>query len=135
MNLLTNISNWIEEISEPYEDSWKYYTQDRAVLKGLPVTIISTTAAAYLLGVKPSMGAIFGLINYIALTSLIEIFRVHQDIDKTKACVILGVSGAISLAFVQTVCKTTMTYQIAIMLAVAAFAGQISREFFYNDEE
>ncbi len=83
---------------------------------------------------KPSTGAIFGTVNYIALTSLIETIRAHHNIDKTKAVVILGISCAISLAFIRTVCKTTMNYQTAALLATASFAGQIAREFLSNED-
>ena len=135
-NALSNFSDWTEELSDPLESPWKYYTQERAVLKGLPIAMISTIAAAYLFNcAKASTGAIFGVVNYVILTFLIEIIRAHQEIDKTKACVILGISCAVSFAFVQTVCKTSMTYQTAIILGIAAFAGQLSREFLMNEDD
>lgn len=131
-NTYSNIQEWQSDLvqSEP----WRYYVQERAVIKGLPIAVISTIAASYLFNcAKVSTGAIFGAVNYITLTSLLEIIRAHHEIDRTKAMVILGISSAISLAFIQTICKTAMSYQTAIILSVAAFAGQLSREFLVTD--
>ena len=41
-----------------------------------------------------------------------------------KALVLIGLSGPIGSAFIQTVCKTTMTYQAVFILTTASLAGQ-----------
>lgn len=134
-NAWSHVRDWVQgedEFDAGLDDSnWTYYVKGRAVLHGLPIAGISTVAAGYLFNcASASTGAIFGVVNYIALTSLLEIIRAHHDIDETKAGVIIGISGAISMAFIQTVCKTNMTYSAAIILGTAAFAGQLTREFF-----
>lgn len=138
-NTWSNFLEWKEECVDQASDwldhNWDYYTQERGVSRGLPIAMISSIAASYLFQcAKPSSAGIFGAVNYITLTSLLEVIRARHYIDTTKACVILGISGAISLAFMQTVCKTAMTNQTAIILATAAFAGQIARSFGMPEE-
>lgn len=131
-NAWSNFQNSDDEFAH---SEWRHYIHERAVLKGFPIAVISSIAAAYLFNcAKVSTGALFGAVNYIALTSLIEVIRAHHDIDKTKAAAILIISGGISLAFMQTLCKTAMTYQTAILLSTAAFAGQLAREFLMKDD-
>lgn len=79
-------------------------------------------------------GALFGTVNYLVLTSLLEIIRTHHEIDKPTAVALIGISGSISWAFVQTVCKTALTYQAAIILTTAAFAAQVARRFFVTED-
>lgn len=128
LNFLDWKDDCINQTSEWLDYNWDYYTQERKVIKGLPIAVISCIAAGYLFQcAQPSPAAIFGAINYITLTSLLEVIRANHHIDAPKACIILGISGAVSLAFVQTVCKTAMTYYAAMILATAAFAGQLAR--------
>lgn len=125
----------VEQQSEWLDRNWNDYTQERAILQGLPIAVISSIAAAYLFQcTSPIAGAIFGAINYLTLTPLVEISHTHYKIDNTQACIILAVNGAISLAFIQTVCKTTMTYQAAAILTIAAFGGQLARQFFSTQD-
>jgi hypothetical protein len=135
----SHVRDWVQgadEFDAGLDDrQWTYYVKGRAVLHGLPIAAISTVAAAFLFNcANASTGAIFGVVNYLALTSLLEIIRAHHEIDKTKAGVIIGISGAISMAFIQTVCKTNMTYYAAIILGTAAFAGQLTRLFYMTEE-
>ncbi len=138
-NVCSSFQEWRQEItdqaSEWLDHNWEYYTKERAIFKGLPFAAISTLACTLLFNcTKPAIGTIFGVVNYIILTSSLEIIRKHHEIDKIKALAILGMSGAISLAFIRTVCKTSMSYQAAILLATAAFAGQLAREYFSTQE-
>lgn len=140
INLLSttcsNFIQWKDEILEECEGTWKYFTKERCIPQGFPVAVVSSIAAAYLFNCsKLSTGAVFGAVNYITLTSLLEIVRVHHEIDHAKAGALIGLSGAISMAFIQTVCKTSISYQTSIILGIAAFAGQLTREFFVDHED
>ncbi len=133
-NRWSNFTEWTEEIIDQSPDL-KYYIQDRAVIHGLPVAAISTVAAGYLFDcAKTSTAAIFGVVNYLTLTSLLEMIRSRHEIDKLEGAIIIGVSGVISMAFIQTVCKTSMTYQTAMVLGAAAFAGQVGRLVLSNPD-
>lgn len=131
-----NFQRWKEEVSEQLTEN--YYIHNRAVLHGLPFATITTLVAGMLCDcAKPSQGAIFGAANYMVLTSLVEITHQPQykfD-EKTKAAILLGISGAVSWAFTQTICKTSLTYKAAIVLSVAAFAGQLARFHYGKSEE
>jgi hypothetical protein len=139
-NAWSNFLEWKDEVLEQQSEylnrSWNYYTEERAVIRGFPIAVISSMAAAYFFQcARPTTGAIFGAVNYLTLTSLSEILRAHHEIDKTERYIILGVSGAISFAFMQTVCKTAMTYQAALILTIAAFGGQLARCCFSTQDD
>lgn len=124
-----NLQQWKEEVTEQLAEN--YYIHNRAVPHGFPFATITTLVAGVLFNcAKPAQGAIFGAANYVVLTSLVEITHQPQykfD-EKTKAMVLVGISGAVSWAFTQTVCKTSLTYKAAIVLSVAAFVGgQLAR--------
>ncbi len=144
--MIKNISNacsdfleWKDEVlsrqSEWLNHQWNYYTKERAILQGLPIAIITSIATAYLFQcTRPVTALIFGAVNYLAVTTLLEIMRTHHKIDRTQACILLTIGGAMSVAFIQTVCKTSMTYQAAILLTIAAFSGQLARQFFSTED-
>jgi hypothetical protein len=135
-SLWSRFQDWKEEAfsedsSEGFGHYWNYYYNERAVLHGLPIAMISTMATAYLFDcAKTSTGATFGLVNYITLTCSLEAIRHHQEIDTITGYVITGINGAVSLAFIRTVCNTEINYQTAIVLGIAAFAGQFFRQYF-----
>jgi hypothetical protein len=136
-NAWSDFVDWKEETSEKAAEwlnhKWDYYTKDRAVIHGFPIAVLSSIAATFLFNcTKRSTAAIFGAVSYLTLTSLLEIIRAHHYVDKTKACIIVGVSSAVTLGFIKTVCKTSMTYQAAIILSIASFSGQLAREFFID---
>ena len=124
----SGLCDWKNETIERSE-KLRFYTQDRAVHKGLPIAIISSIAAAYLFNAAPlAVGAVFGAVNYITLTSLLEITRSQYiKIDKPIAFAIIAASSAISGAFIHTICKTSISVQTILVLSAAAFAGQIMR--------
>jgi hypothetical protein len=131
-----NFQAWKEDVTEQLAEN--YYIYNRAVLHGFPFATITTLVAGVLFDcAKPSQGAIFGAANYVVLTSLVEI--THQPQYKfdetTKAAALLGISSAVSWAFTQTVCKTSLTYKAAIVLSVAAFAGQVARLHYGKSDE
>ena len=126
-NTWSGLYEWKNETIERSENL-RFYTQDRAVHKGVHISIISSIAAAYLFNAAPlAVGAVFGAVNYITLTSLLEITRSQYNIDKPAALAIIGASSAITGAFIHTICKTSISVQAILILSAAAFAGQIMR--------
>lgn len=126
--------NWgQEELGE--QTTWKYYTRNRAVFHGLPIAAITAAASAYLFqATSAKTGAIFGTVNYITLTTFIEAIRAHYEIDPPKAVILVGMACLVSHAMMETIFKASISYQTAIMLGVASFAGQLARDFFINED-
>lgn len=136
-NTWSDIREWKDETTERLQrsENIRYYTQDRAVLKGLPVAVISSIAAAYLFNCSTLVtGAIFGTVNYLTLTTLLEVIRNVYEIDNKTGAFIIGISSAISLALVRNVCRTPLSIQAAVILSVAAFAGQLLRLHVINKQ-
>lgn len=131
------IAEWGEDFKETVTDSvdWEYYVNDRAVLHSLPLTVISTVAfAALFSSTSLATAALYGTIYSAVFTPLAEISRQHIELDNTKNMIILGISYAVTTAFINTISKTHMSYLVAIPLSFAAFGGQIARICFMDRE-
>ncbi|CUI17242.1 hypothetical protein PNK_1633 [Candidatus Protochlamydia naegleriophila] len=131
------VLEWSEELKDSVADHvdqhWDYYVKERAVLHSLPITVISTVAfAALFSSTSLSTAALYGVVYSVVFTPMVEIARQQIDLDLKKSSVILGISYAVTTAFINTVCKTHMNYQVAIPLALAAFGGQIVRICFMD---
>src|SRR5262245_13054351 len=89
-NLWPGFQEDLPEFEE--QTTWKYYIKDRAVLHGLPIAAITAAASAYLFqAVSEKTGAIFGVVNYITLTSIIEVLYDHFENEIPNAAVIASV--------------------------------------------
>lgn len=69
-NLWSDFQEWkedfVEHFDEDYGRLWKYYTQERAIFKGLPFATISAMACALLFNcAKPSSGAFLGQLTIL----------------------------------------------------------------------
>lgn len=126
---LENVEAFKLEATEYLENQWQYYVNDRCIFSGLAISVITTAAAAYLFqGVSPQSGAIFGIVNYTAVTALSESTRSYSNVGQIKMIGILGISYLISKAFMKTVCRVSLSHHKALILAVAAIAGQLYRD-------
>lgn len=129
---LSNVNEWCCELQE--SENWIYYVHDRAVCHGFPVAVITSGVAAALFNcAKISTGATFGAVNYLALTFLLEAIRARHHIDTAKAVAILAIGSAVSVGFVQTICNTPVSWPAVLALSIAAFAGQLFREYYMTE--
>src|SRR5580658_3019828 len=98
----TTIQHWganlSDGVSERFGHQWRFYVGERAVLHGLPVAAITALATGQLFGCATiASGSIFGIINYITLTSITEVLRQRYDMNNLPAMTgVIGVSAAIS---------------------------------------
>ena len=136
IELIENAREWV---SDALEDN--YYVQERGVLHGLPIAVISSIALGYLFesgGFFAS--AAYGLVNYAVVTTGIEVLEPangHKNKGLKKyfiAVLVIGAGFAVGQAFVHTVLRTNLTYLQAIPLAAGAYLGQVARQWRWNSD-
>lgn len=130
------VTEWTQDGSEKINDFLKdneYVAKirQRSLLTGLPFSILSGGVAAYLFkGASIYHGMIFSVVNYAACTSLAEVLGINKFRIEVNAPLSIGLSAAISWAFIETICKTTLSSKTVFILAIASGAGQLARNYF-----
>lgn len=133
------------EIKEHLGHTWEY-VKHRNLLWGLPVAVASAAACAFLfkcpvstLGLAtPWTGAIFGTINYLFVTTLIELTSniggYSTEVQVAKATTIVGLSCLVVTAFMDTVLHVPLSRLWGVSLTIASFAGPLFRVAIDNED-
>ncbi|MCE2983259.1 MAG: hypothetical protein LW832_06805 [Parachlamydia sp.] len=127
---MDNLNHYIEKKWTEFEPTWNYYTQDRAVFHGLPLSSISCIACAILFNQPGLIAAgLFGAAHCAVYTPFIEYSRLDEEIGSQKQALLFTVSYFVSKALLQTFCKIPLSHSAALPLAFAAIGGQMFRYY------
>jgi hypothetical protein len=118
-----------ESTFKTIENSWDHYNRKFNLMKGLVITPILTTTAAYLFNTSsPFVGTVFGIVNYATLFFAIEASR--EEIGMEKYIIpVTFLNGLMTQAVVNKVFHQQLNPQATIVLTIAAAVGQILRMF------